>query len=243
MIEWDGRLEKLFARSFGVETFGTRYKGDTSWRQERKFDAHIGMGQLAEFYRNKDSDFPGTAYLKPNPEMTMQWRVLLDSLGSRPKIGISWTGGLIHTGQRKRSVTLDTFAPLFKSLDVDWVSLQYKESDVKEAEQKYGVKIHDWDWGTRVYDYDQTAALVSELDLVISVTTAVVDLAAGLGKECYCLVPSQPIWRHMEKGDDFLWGKSVKLKRQQGKEWPIHLLLGELRDRGWDKRRASQAAA
>lgn len=242
-IECDGRLERLFKRSFGVETYGTRYKKESAWRQEKKFDAHIAMGQLAEFYRNKDEDFPGTAYLKPNPQMAMQWRVLLDSLGNKPKIGLSWTGGLLHTGLKKRSVTLDTFAPLFKEIDAEWVSLQYKETEVKEAEDKYGVKIHDFDWGTRVYDYDQTAALVSELDLVISVTTAVVDLAAGLGKDCYCLVPSKPIWRHMEKGSEFLWGKSVKLLRQKGKEWPVFNLLGELRDRFGYGRTKSAAAA
>ena len=241
-IECDGRLEKFFRRSFGAEVFGTRYKGDTAWRHERKFDAHIGMGELPEFYRNKDSEFPGTPYLKPNPVMALQWRALLDSLGTKPKIGIGWTGGILNTGLKKRSVTLDTFAPLFQGLDVDWISLQYKEPDVSQAEAKYGVTIHDWEWGTRVYDYDQTAALVSELDMVISVTTAVVDLCAGLGKECHCLVPAQPIWRHGVSGSDFMWGKSVKLWRQKGKEWPIVNLLGELRDRFGHKHRESQAA-
>ena len=230
-IDCDGRLENLFNRSFGVKTYGTRYKKEAEWRKEAKFDAHIAMGQLAQFYRNSDASFPGTAYLKPNPEMALQWRALLDSLGPKPKIGLSWTGGLLHTGLKKRSVTLDTFAPLFKEVDADWISLQYKEPDVAEAEGKYGVKIHDWEWGTRVRDYDQTAALVSELDLVISVTTAVVDLCAGLGTECFCLVPSQPLWRHLQKGETFPWGSSVKLFRQKGREWPVYNLLGELRDR------------
>lgn len=242
-IECDGRVEKLFRRSFGVETFGTRYKKESDWRQERKFDAHIGLGELPEFYRNKDADFPGTPYLKPNPEIALQWRALLQSLGPRPKVGISWSGGLLHTGQRKRSVTLDTLSPLFRELDVDWVSLQYKEPDVSAAETKYGVKIHDWEWGTRVYDYDHTVALISELDVVISVCTTVIHAAGGLGKETYCLVPVGPLWRYMDSGETYPWAKSVKLMRQKGKEWPVINLLGELRDRGWAKHRASQAAA
>ena len=241
IMESDGRLAGLFKRSFDIEVWGTRYEKHAAWKPTRKFDAHIAVGQLPQFYRNKDSDFPETPYLKPNPVMALQWRALLDSLGTKPKIGLSWTGGLMHTGLRKRSVTLDTFAPLFREIDAEWVSLQYKEVDVSAAETKYGVKIHDWDWGTRVYNYDQTAALVSELDCVISVTTAVVDLCAGLGKDCYCLVPTQPLWKHAT--GDFLWGKSVKLLRQKGKEWPIYNLLGELRDRGWAKHRASEAAA
>jgi hypothetical protein len=169
--------------------------------------------------------------------MAMQWRVLLDSLGDKPKIGISWTGGLPHTGQRRRSVTLDTYGPLFKSFDADWVSLQYKEPEVASAESKYGVKIHDWDWGTRVFDYDQTVALISQLDLVISVCTTVVHAAGGLGKECWCLVPAHPMWRYLREGEWFPWARSVKLYRQKGREWPTGILLGQLKDKFGDRPR------
>jgi tetratricopeptide (TPR) repeat protein len=235
-VECDGRIEKLLKRSFPtVDVHGTRYKPTPpEWRKQKKFDARVSLGQLPEFYRNKDSDFHGKAYLKPNPQMAMQWRVLLDSLGSKPKIGITWSGGLPHTGQKRRSVSLDTYGLLFKSFDADWVSLQYKEPEVADAESKYGVKIHDWEWGNRVFDYDQTVALISELDLVISVCTTVVHAAGGLGKECWCLVPSVPMWRYMQEGDVLPWGKSVQLYRQKGKEWPIGILLGKLRDKYGD---------
>jgi tetratricopeptide (TPR) repeat protein len=251
-IECDGRLEKLFERSFGVPTYGTRYHPEKkgiipAWRAEKKFDARVSMGQLAEFYRLKDSAFTGEPYLKPNPQMAMQWRVLLDSLGDKPKIGISWTGGLPHTGQRRRSVTLDTYAPLFKSFDAEWVSLQYKEPEVASAESKYGIRIHDWDWGTRVFDYDQTVALISQLDLVISVCTTVVHAAGGLGKECWCLVPAHPMWRYLKEGEWFPWARSVRLYRQKGREWPMGILLGQLKDKFGDRPRhrysESQAAA
>ena len=230
-IECDGRLERLFKRSFGVECYGTRYKKESDWRKNTNFDHRVALSSLPEFYRNKASDFPGTPYLIPNPQMAIQWKALLDSFGSKPKIGIAWTGGIIPTGQKRRSVTLDTFGPLFKGFDAHWVSLQYKEADLGDAEEKYGVKIHDFDWGTRVYDYDQTVALISQLDLVISVCTTVVHAAGGLGKPCWCLVPEIPMWRYREQGSDFLWAKSVELFRQKGREWPIHLLLGKLKDK------------
>lgn len=238
-IECDGRLKRLFQRSFpSCVVHGTRYdKGEVAWRKEKKFDARVPLGQLPEFYRLNDADFKGESYLTPNPQMAMQWRTLLDSLGDKPKIGISWTGGLPHTGQRRRSVTLDTYGPLFKAFDAEWISLQYKEPEVSGAESKYGIKIHDWDWSNRVYDYDQTVALISQLDLVISVTTTVVHAAGGLGKECWCLVPAHPMWRYLEKGDWFPWAKSVSLYRQKGREWPIGVLLGKLRDKFGDRLR------
>lgn len=232
-IECDGRLEPLFRRSFPTtKVFGSRYKQENAiWKKDAKFDARVSIGSLPGFYRKKNEDFPRTPYLIPNPEMAIQWRELLKSFGDKPKIGLAWTGGIVKTGIKKRSVTIDTFAPLFKGFDATWVSLQYKDNDLGDIEDKYGVKIHDWHWGNRIYDYDQTVALISELDLVISVCTAVVDAAGGLGKECWCLVPQVPLWRHMATGDWYPWSSSVKLHRQVGKEWPVHLMLGELKDK------------
>src|SRR5690606_25809452 len=120
---------------------------------------------------------------------------------------------------------------LFNGIDADWVSLQYKDTEVKEAEEKFGIKIHDWDWGTRVYDYDQTVALISQLDLVITVCTSVVHAAGAIGKEAWCLVPQTPMWRYLKDGDSFPWAGSVTLFRQKGREWPMHLLLGRLKDK------------
>lgn len=248
-IDCDARLKNLFQRSFpATKVHGTRYsKEEETWRRAEKFDARVAMGELPLYYRQKDEHFTGEPYLKPNPQIALQWRALLDSLGPKPKIGITWTGGLLHTGMRRRSVTLDTFAPLFKGFDADWISLQYKDADVS-ASEKYGVRVHDFDWGTRVFDYDHTVALVSELDLVISVCTAVVDVCAAIGKECWCLVPSVPIWRHLAAGENYLWGRSVSLYRQRGREWPIFTLLGKLKDRWPDSARSehrerAQAAA
>ena len=231
-IECDGRLEALFKRSFPeCEVKGTRYKKVTpTWRENTSFDARVPIGQLPMFYRNKDSSFPGTPYLTPDPRLTVQWEALLKSLGDKPRIGLAWSGGIPKTGQKRRSVTLDTYGPLFKAFDAHWISLQYKEPEVEDAEDRYGVKIHDWEWGTRVYNYDHTVALISRLDLVISVCTTVVHAAGGLGIPVWCLVPEVPMWRYLAEGEWFPWAKSVTLYRQKGREWPIHLLLGKLKD-------------
>lgn len=240
-IECDGRLEPLFQRSFPTtKVYGTRYKQTTpKWKETPpKFDARVALGQLPFFYRNKDSDFHGKPYLVPNPEMAMQWRTLLASLGDKPKIGLAWSGGIPKTGQKKRSVELETFGPLFKNFDAEWVSLQYKEIEVKEVEDRYGVKIHDWHWGNRIFDYDQTVALISELDLVISVCTTVVHAAGGVGKECWCLVPRVPMWRYLQSGDWFPWAGSVKLLRQKGDQWPVSALLQRLKEKFGDRPRS-----
>lgn len=236
-IECDKKLATLFRRSFPTATVhGTRYKDEEGrkWAKEAKFDARVLIGELPRFYRNKDSDFHGEPYLIPNPTVSAQWRAMLDFVNpeKKPNIGIIWTGGLPKTGQKRRSVTLDTLAPLFKSYDANWVSLQYKDfEEIPDAEAKYGIKIHDWEWGNRYWDYDHVVALISQLDLVICVCTTVVHAAGAIGKEAWCLVPESPLWRYLKEGEWFPWAKSVTLYRQKGREWPINLLLGRLKDK------------
>ena len=263
VIECDRRLEGLFKRSFsGCYVIGSRYDQDPDPSIPRDFDARVALGQLPEFYRNKTEDFPGVPYLTPHPSMRTQWRALLDSLGPEPKIGIAWTGGRRQTGRDRRSVTLETLLPILK-YPAHWVSLQYQTSswerdkilamierpeEIEAFEERHGIPIHHWPWGTQSYDYDQTAALVAELDLVIAVTTAVVDLAGALGVECWTLVPSKPVWRHLggRGGSDFPWAKSVTLYRQKGNEWPVHILAGKLKDKfdnSVGRKEAVQAAA
>lgn len=232
VIDCDKRLIDVFGRSFDAKVYGDRYKEEKQgWHDTEEFDYRVPVGQLPQFYRNKDEDFPGTPYLIPNKEKAIQWRALLDSLGDKPKIGIAWTGGRPHTYRSRRSLSLDSILPLLK-FDADWISLQYKDpEEIEPFCEKNGVKIHHWPWGVECYDYDQTISLISELDLVISVTTTVVHAAGAIGKECWCLVPEKAMWRYGTKGSKFHWADSVTLFRQKGKDWPVYELLGKLREK------------
>lgn len=129
---------------------------------------------------------------------------------------------MLSTGKKKRSLSLEDFAPILKAIPATWVSLQYRDGreEIKAFEDKHGIRIHDWPRATQTKDYDDTAALVAELDLVISVTTAVVHLSGAIGKECWCLAPSKPRWFYGLEGE-LPWYKSVKMFRQKA-EWPIN---------------------
>jgi tetratricopeptide (TPR) repeat protein len=222
-IDCDSRLEGLFRRSFKAEVYGTRF---TKGIPPISADYRCAIGDLPRFYRNAETEFPGTPYLVPDPERRVQWRALLDTY-KRPAIGIAWTGGTALNGAAKRSLPLSAFKPILDSVDATWVSLEYKDRGA-EATQ-FGVK--DWERGTRTKDYDDTAALVAELDLVISVTTAVVHLAGAVGKEAWVLVPSKPRWFYGLKGETSPWYSSVKFYRQCGSVWPIDEIARKLKQR------------
>lgn len=202
IIECDHRLESLFRRSFTCPVYGTRYR-TADWAKDKKIDAHISFGQLMEFYRNRKEDFPGTPYLIPDPEKRKWWRAILDQYPGK-KIGITWNGGDTYTGHKKRSVELEELLRL-RGKDT-FVSLEYKdpgECGILNFHKQLDPK-----------NYDDTAALVSELDYVISVTTAIVDLCGAIGKRCDVLVPLIPHWRYGLTGDTMPWYNSVRLFRQ-----------------------------
>jgi Flp pilus assembly protein TadD len=219
IIDCDHRLEGIFKRSFPkAKVYGTRFK-DVTWRE--RVDYSIPIDCLPSLFRNRNEDFPGTPYLKADPERRIQWRALFDTM-RKPVIGIAWTGGRKNTGKRKRSLSLDDLEPILRSIDATWVSLEYVDhSDHIEAfTKRTGIQIHEWKRATQTQDYDDTAALVAELDCVVSVTTAVIHLAGALGKDCYCLVPSLPRWFYRVEGDGLPWYKSVRLYRQKrGESW------------------------
>jgi tetratricopeptide (TPR) repeat protein len=207
IIECDHRLEGLFKRSFDCPVYGTRYR-TADWVKDHKIDARISVSQLMELYRNRKEDFPGTPYLKADPERRKWWRAVLDQYPGK-KIGVAWNGGTAVTGHKKRSVDLEELLRL-KGNDT-FVSLEHKDPG--------DCGILNFSRYLNPKDYDDTAALVSELDHVISVTTAVVDLCGAIGKSCDVFVPAVPPWRYGLKGD-MPWYKSVKLFRQlPGEPW------------------------
>jgi len=213
IIDCDPRLEGLFKRSFPeAAVFGTRQQKDgVFWNVGvSKVDSRCSMGTLPKFYRNSDDQFPGGPYLIADPDRRVQWRALFDSQPPRLKIGIAWTGGTIQSGRKNRCIPFEDLKRLCEDLSVFWVSLEYLDPD----ERTRDIPIHHWKRGTDTEDYDDTAALVKELDLVICVPTTVTHLAGALGKETWCLVPKHPNWRFGLEGDSNIWHSSVKHIRQ-----------------------------
>lgn len=206
IIDSDKRLESLFKRSFDVPVFGTRFDKDSPIMAE-KFDYSCAIGQLPYFFR-RNGEFPGNAYLKVDPERSLQWRALFDSLPGK-KIGIAWNGGLPSTGAKKRSLTIEDFEPLFNKSDT-FISLDYLETNDKlkcYPEVMKGRSI------------DDMAPLVAELDYIVSCTTTVVHLAGALGTKCYTLVPTNAPWIFGDEGG-YDWSDSVELIRQRkGEKW------------------------
>lgn len=208
VFDSDSRLEGLFRRSFDCDVYGDRFKTE-SRAADQEFDYQCAIGQLPYFYRRSEDSFPGTPYLTPDPERCIQWRALFDTFPGK-KIGIAWRGGLKNTGEKQRSMELKDLKPLLNPVNT-YISLEYKPAP--EAEE-YGIKSYPRATA-KGGDIDELAALINELDLVITACTTVVYIAGALGKECHVMVPDASGYRyHLEGG--FPWYKSVTLHRKSG---------------------------
>ncbi len=224
VVECDFRLHRMLARSFPeIEFHGTRFeKGGLPWVADYKIDAHILSGSLCQYFRLKDEDFSGKPYLKADPERKLQWKALLASLGPRPKVGIAWKGGSHGTHRGRRSTDLEAWLPILRQ-DCDFISLEYQNpsAEIEAFTERHGITIRHWPRATekgQAVDLEDNAALIDELDLVISVQTAAVHFAGALGKPCWVMVPKKPHWRYGLAGDSMPWYDSVKLYRQK-QDW------------------------
>ncbi len=93
-----------------------------------------------------------------------------------------------------------------------------------------GIHIHNWTRALLSQDYDDTLALISELDLVISVTTAVIHACGAIGKECWVMTPPRPRWFYMSDTNRLPWYQSIELFKHNGR-WPIPMIADKLRRR------------
>ena len=233
-IECDPRLERLFARSFTGAHFHPLQDLQTRVRTDPgvPVDVYSYAGSLPRYFRNGVQEFPvHDGYLKADPEQVAHWRRRLAALGPGLKVGISWRGGAAVTRRARRSLDLTQLLPLLTVAGVHWINLQYGDrgGEIADFTAAQGIAITDWPEAIDG-DYDDTAALVSALDLVISVCTSVVHLAGALGRPAWVMTPRIPEWRYGLDRDTMLWYPSVKLFRQPVRgEWsPV---IADIRER------------
>jgi tetratricopeptide (TPR) repeat protein len=218
VLDCSPKLERTFRRSFPSVMVLGRDQADPVCRLDGapRIDVQAACGTVASFLRRSPAVFPAhRGYLRADPARVDYWRARLAALGPGPKLGISWRGGLNRTRRRLRSITLADWRPLIELPGTTLVSLQYHSDAAEEVatfQRDSGIVIHHWQ--DAIDDYDETAALVCALDIVVSVCTAVIHLGGALGRPVLVVVPASPEWRYGLKGGSMPWYPSVKLFRQ-----------------------------
>ncbi len=172
-------------------------------------DLHVPMMSLPLLCGTTLESVPPPAELAPEVGRRQHWAAFLSMLG-HPRVGLVWSGNPRHINDQARSMPLQALAPLF-GLRADFVSLQ---KEVREQD-KPGLLRHPLlDATDQLDDLADTAALIANLDLVISVDTSVAHLAASLGKPVWLLLPHAAEWRWLRERNDSPWYPGMRLFRQ-----------------------------
>jgi tetratricopeptide (TPR) repeat protein len=172
-----------------------------------EFDAHCPLLSLPGLFKTTLATVPADVpYIRAAPAAVEQWRRRMPADGRR-KVGLVWAGGPKPPG---RSVTPAMLAALAEIGNVWFCSLQKGEA----AKLRLQGPIEMADWMDEVKDFSDTAALIENLDLVISVDTAVAHLAGAMGKPVWMLLTFVPDWRWMLDRSDSPWYPTMRLFRQ-----------------------------
>jgi hypothetical protein len=158
-------------------------------------------------------------YLFVDAPQREQWRARVGD-GPGLKVGVVWQGNPLFSGDRFRSVALEQFRPLAGVPGVRLYSLQKGKGVEQLPALREGLGITDLG-GHISGDFRDTAAAIVNLDLVVSVDSAVAHLAGALGVPVWIVLPANPDWRWLFDREDSLWYPTARLFRQRRwGDWP-----------------------
>lgn len=176
-------------------------------------DVHCPLLSLPSIFDTALETIPGNIpYVTADPILIKKWRDKIQHDESTFKIGLVWAGNPQYKKDHYRSFSLSTFAPLSQLKGVTFYSLQKGEGAEQAKGHPGGVTLVDF--MEEIHNFTDTAALIDNLDLVISVDTAVAHLTGAMGKPIWTLLPFAPDWRWMLTRDDSPWYPTMRLFRQ-----------------------------
>jgi len=210
VLEAPRELDRLFA---GLAEVSVVAEGDAL----PPFDVHFPLMSLPARLGITPDRLPAAPGLHIDGEAVQRWRARLSG-GAGLRVGIAWRGSPGHKRDRYRSMMPAAFADFLDQPGIDIVSLQ-KDGRPEELASLPSERLL-CDAGPDLGDFADTAALVSALDLVISVDTSVLHLAAALGMPCWGLIDFACDWRWLTGRRDSPWYPSLRLFRQPARgDW------------------------
>lgn len=207
IFESPAKLEALFQDIEYVESVVT------AGHSAPPFDCHASLLDLPGLLNTTLETIPSSgSYLRAPTSLTEKWR---NRLGPHEgfRVGIVWAGNPKHNNDLSRSIPFEHLRPLLEMEEVEFYSLQVGERRNDIGAQEFDKKLNDL--SNDLTDFANTAGVIEQLDLVISVDTSVAHLAGALGRPVWTLLPLIPDWRWLLDRADSPWYSSMQLFRQE----------------------------
>jgi tetratricopeptide (TPR) repeat protein len=176
-------------------------------------DYHVALLELPLHYRTDEDNVPAeTPYLLAPQDKVALWADKMKKWDGKLKVGIAWAGHYIHANHHNRCMPLSEFKPIIEMPGVQCFSLQKSDG---ERYTDMAVDEHDLvDFCGEWVDFTDSAAMISNLDVVISIDSAVIHLASALGKPTWVTLPPNPDWRWLLDRSDSPWYPTMTLYRR-----------------------------
>ena len=214
-IECDGRLKNLFNKSFKKDNcFKNFSEISGNLNKLKKFDVILYAGSLGKFFRKKSRDFTGKPYIFAEKEKIKSFKLDLNKFKKKYNIGISWKS-FKNRYSGEKSIKLNELKNIFDIKDCNFLNLQYGDimNELNSFNNQSKIKINNIQSLDIYNDFDNVAAVLSCLDLFITVSNSTAHLAGALGVNTILIKPINHALYHYWNQDDNItpWYKSVTL--------------------------------
>ena len=201
VLEVQAEVMRLFQALDGVDVLLRRGS------EPPPFDFQCGLMELPRVFNTTVTTIPAVPYLAANRVLETAWQ---KRLPRGFKVGLVWSGNPNFPDAEYKCIPFDLLKPLFTVAGVTWISLQTGAA----ARGLTDLRDTTIDVAPLLHDFADTAAAIANLDLVITVDTAVAHLAGALGKRVWLLLPFVPDWRWLLETDECPWYPSMRIFRQ-----------------------------
>jgi hypothetical protein len=180
------------------------------------FDYHVDLMSMPQIMTTTIQTVPRSVpYVRASTDRSQYWAQRLGVNANR-KVGIAWAGRPEHANDRRRSMPVELLSVLGEVPDTTFVTIQPRPLNVPGPS---GIPLLDF--GPELSDFADSAGLISQLDLIISVDTSVAHLAGAMGRSVWLLLPFSPDWRWLIQREDSPWYPTMRLFRQRKLgDWP-----------------------
>ncbi len=203
IVECLSPLARLFEGADGVDTVIVRGFGLP------EFDCHCSMLSLPMMFSTDLTNIPKRVpYIRVAEGLLRQWSERVSKYGNSLKIGIAWSG----INPPHKSCHIEDLLPLLELKGPCFFNLQYGPAQRELKTLPEGIKVIDL--MDTVHDFADTAALIMNLDLVITIDTSIAHLAGALGKPVWVLLHYDADWRWLLLRSDSPWYPTMRLFRQ-----------------------------
>lgn len=178
---------------------------------KERFDYQVPLLNLPDLFETTIDKIPKiNRYIYADPIKTEYWKSILNLATDKKNIGISISGNPNHPNDERRSINIEFISSLMKTSNIYLI-----QKDINEKDRKIIQRKEIKDLSEKISDFSDTAAIIENMDLIISVDTSLIHLAGAMGKKSYLILPRVPEWRWLLDRNDTPWYPSIEIYRQK----------------------------